>query len=153
MKTLIILAALLAASPALAHAYKAGPLQIAHPWARETPVGATMGAGYLSVTNTGTEADRLIAVETAGAAKVEMHESTTENGVAKMRPVTAVEIPAGVTTALKPGGFHLMLVGLKESLAEGMRIPAVLVFEKAGRVEVELAVEGMGYGGAAEHKH
>ena len=158
---LSILAALSAS--ALAHSYKAGALEIAHPWARETPPAATVGAGYFTVKNPGPESDRLIAVESAGAQKVEMHEAITENGVAKMRPVAAIEIPAGGETALKPGGFHLMLIGLKEGLAEGMRIPATLTFEKSGKVEVELAVENMGYGGAApahdhsaapaEHKH
>lgn len=141
---------LLAAVPAAAHDYKAGVLEIAHPWARETPPAAKIGAGYLKVKNTGAESDRLIAVETAGADKVEMHESRTENGVAKMRPVEAVEIPAGGEAELAPGGTHLMLIGLKEPLKKGMRIPATLTFEKAGKVEVELAVEGMGYGRAEE---
>lgn len=137
------------AAPASAHSYKAGGLEISHPWARETPPSAKVGAGYFKVKNTGTEADRLIAVETEGAEKVEIHESINENGVAKMRQVQTVEIPAGAETALKPGGYHLMLVNLKEALAEGMRIPATLVFEKAGKIKVELAVEGMGYGGPA----
>lgn len=148
------------AAPAYAHSYKAGALEISHPWARETPPAAKVGAGYLKVNNTGTEADRLIAVETEGAEKVEIHESTNDNGVAKMRQVETVELPAGTETALKPGGYHLMLINLKEPLAEGMRVPATLVFEKAGRLDVELAVEGMGYGGpqtghehGGQHKH
>ena len=148
-----VLGLLSLAASAHAHGFKAGALEIGHPWARETPVGATVGAGYLTVTNTGTDADRLIAVETSGAGKVEIHEATNENGVAKMRPVAAVDIPAGGQAKLAPGGFHLMLIGLKEGLAEGMRIPATLVFEKAGRVDVEFAVEGMAYGAPGEHKH
>jgi copper(I)-binding protein len=63
-----------------------------------------------------------------------------------MRPVTAVEIPAGGEAVLAPGGTHLMLIDLKEGLAEGMRIPATLKFEKAGKIDIELAVESMGYG-------
>jgi copper(I)-binding protein len=141
------------AASAHAHGFKAGALEIGHPWARETPVGATIGAGYLTVTNTGTEPDRLTGVETSGAGKVEIHEATNENGVAKMRPVQAVEIPAGGQAKLAPGGYHLMLIGLKEALAEGMRIPATLIFEKAGRVDVEFAVESMGYGAPDAHKH
>lgn len=160
---LLFLGGIAFAGPAFAHSFKLGALEIGHPWARETPPSAKTGAGYLTIKNTGTDADRLIAVETAGAEKVEMHQSTVENGVAKMRPVTAVDIPAGGDVALQPGGYHLMLVGLKEALAEGMRIPAVLTFEKAGKIDVELAVENMGYGGPAgkhgdapkaeEHKH
>jgi copper(I)-binding protein len=150
------------AAPASAHSFKLGALEIGHPWARETPVSATVGAAYLSVKNAGAEADRLIAVETLGAEKVEMHESTNENGVAKMRQVEAIEIPAGGDVSLNPGGYHLMLVGLKEALAEGERIPATLIFEKSGKIDVEFAVENMGYGGPggakhdampAEHKH
>ena len=148
------------AAPAYAHSYKAGALEISHPWARETPHAAKVGAGYLKVKNTGTEADRLVAVETDRAEKVEIHESINDNGVAKMRQVEGITIPAGAETALKPGGYHLMLINLKEPLAEGMRVPATLVFEKAGKVSVELAVEGMGYGGpeagrehGGEHKH
>jgi copper(I)-binding protein len=158
-----ILAILAFAGSAAAHEYKIGALSVGHPWARETPPAAIMGAGYLTVKNSGTEADTLIAVETSGAQKVEMHQSTVENGVAKMRPVTGVEIPAGGEVALAPGGYHLMLVGLKEALAEGMRIPATLTFAKAGKIDVELAVENMGYSGpgekagmaapAEEHKH
>ncbi|BCJ92376.1 hypothetical protein IZ6_31110 [Terrihabitans soli] len=158
-----MLAALLLTGPVSAHGYKIGSLAIGHPWARETPPSAQTGAGYLTVKNTGTEADTLIAVETSGAAKVEIHQSINENGVAKMRPVTGIDIPAGGSLELKSGGYHLMLIDLKEPLAEGMRIPATLTFEKAGKIDVEFAVEGMGYGGpnakpgtappAEEHKH
>jgi periplasmic copper chaperone A len=147
-----VLAILAFTAPASAHGFKIGALEIGHPWARETPVSAKTGAGFLTIKNTGTDADRLIAVETSGAEKVEIHESINENGIAKMRPVTAVEIPAGGEAALQPGGYHLMLINLKEPLAEGMRIPGTLVFEKAGKLNVEFTVEGMGYGGpAAKH--
>lgn len=158
-----IIAALVLADPASAHSFKLGALEIGHPWARETPVSATTGAGYMTVKNSGTDADRLIAVETSGAAKAEIHQSINENGVAKMRPVAGIEIPAGGSVELKSGGYHLMLIGLKEPLAEGMRVPATLTFEKAGKIDIEFAVEGMGYGGpgakhgdapqAEEHKH
>ncbi len=133
-------------APAFAHSFKLGALEIGHPWARETPAGAKTGAGYLTVRNTGAQPDRLIAVSTPGAATVEIHEGFTENGVAKMREVEGIEIPAGGEAKLAPGGFHLMLIDLKEGLAEGMSVPATLTFEKAGTVEVELAVENMAYG-------
>ncbi len=146
-------AIVLMAGPAFAHGYKIGTLEIGHPWARETPVGAKVGAGYFKVTNSGSESDRLTGVETPGAEKVEIHEMIDENGVAKMRKMNdGLELPPG-ETALKPGGYHLMLMGLKEGLAEGMRVPATLIFEKAGRLDVELAVEAMGYGGAAPDHH
>jgi periplasmic copper chaperone A len=154
----LILSALLLATPAFAHGYKAGTLEISHPWSRETPPAATTGVGYLSIHNSGTEADRLVSIETAAAQKVEVHESTVENGVAKMRAVGPLEIPAGGDVTLKPGGLHLMMVGLKEGFAEGERVPATLVFEKAGRVDVEFEVDSMGAKGPAEkteagHQH
>jgi copper(I)-binding protein len=158
-----VLAVLALAGPASAHSFKLGALEIGHPWARETPVSATTGAGYMTVKNTGTEADRLVAVETSGAAKAEIHQSINENGVAKMRPVAAIEVPAGGSVELKSGGYHLMLIGLKEPLAEGMRVPGTLTFEKAGKIDIEFAVEPMSYQGpnaqhgdapkADEHKH
>jgi periplasmic copper chaperone A len=140
----LILSAFLLATPVFAHGYKAGTLEISHPWSRETPPSATTGVGYLSIHNSGTDADRLVSIETAAAQKVEVHESTVENGVAKMRPVGPLEIPAGGDVTLKPGGLHLMMVGLKEGLAEGERVPATLVFEKAGRVDIEFEVDSMG---------
>lgn len=159
----LLLALLNLGGPASAHGFKIGALEIGHPWARETPPSATTGAGYLTVKNTGTEADRLIAVETPGAKKAEIHQSIDENGVAKMRPVPGIEIPAGGSIELKSGGYHLMLIGLKESLAEGMRVPGTLTFEKSGKVDIEFAVEPMSYQGpgqkhgdapkAEEHKH
>ena len=133
-------------APSFAHSFKLGALEIDHPWARHTPAGAMTGAGYLSVKNSGSEPDRLIAVSTSGAAKVEIHEGFTENGVAKMREVEGIEIPAGGEVKLAPGGYHLMLIDLKEGLAEGMHVPATLTFEKAGTVDVELAVKNMAYG-------
>jgi copper(I)-binding protein len=143
-----------AATPASAHGYKVGALEVSHPWARETPPGATTGAGFLAVKNTGTTDDRLVAVEIADAAKVEIHQSLTEDGVARMRPLeNGVALPAGQETALKPGGIHLMIIGLKGGLAQGDRVPATLVFEKAGRLAIEISVEEMGYGAAAEHSH
>jgi periplasmic copper chaperone A len=157
-----VFAVLAFAGPACAHSFKLGALEIGHPWARETPPSAQTGAGYFTVKNTGAEPDRLIAVETSGAEKVELHQSINENGVAKMRPVTGVDVPANADTPLQPGGYHLMLIGLKEPLAEGMRIPATLTFEKSGKIDVEFAVEAMGYAGPgkkhgdaapAEHKH
>jgi copper(I)-binding protein len=156
----LILSALLLATPAFAHGYKAGTLEIAHPWSRETPPSATTGVGYFKVTNTGTEADRLISAESPNAQKVEMHESSEENGIAKMRRLQVVDIAPGQTVEFKPSGYHLMLIGLKSGLAEGDRIPATFVFEKAGRVDVELTVEAMGakiddHGASmpADHKH
>jgi periplasmic copper chaperone A len=141
------------AVPASAHDYSAGDLKISHPWARMTVPGAKVGAGYLKVANTGAAPDRLVSVETPAADRVEIHESLEENGVARMRPLKdGVALAAGADAELKPGGMHLMLMGLKQQLVAGQKVPATLVFEQAGRLDVELSVEDMSFGGAAAVK-
>jgi copper(I)-binding protein len=133
--------ALMLAQPALAHEYTAGGLEIGHPYAIETAATAKTAAGYLSVTNSGAEADRLLAVE-AAFPRVEVHETRTDaDGVARMLPVEAVEIPPGATVTLAPRGMHVMFMGLEAPWTAGEEIPATLVFERAGKVPVVFAVE------------
>jgi periplasmic copper chaperone A len=138
-------AALLAVATAYARDYKVGSLNIADPWSRATPKGATIGAGYMKITNTGTTPDRLISGSADVAPTFEVHEMTMDNGVAKMRPIKGgLEIKPGETVELKPGSFHVMFVGLKKPLTTGDHIKAALVFEKAGTVNVEYDVLAMG---------
>lgn len=154
MKKLILAALLLAASTglALAHDYHAGALTLGHPWARPAPSGATTGAGYLTITNTGASADRLTGGSTPAAARLEIHEMSMAGGVMRMRPVSGgLDIPAGATVALKPGGYHVMLIGLKRPLNVGDRIPATLTFQRAGTVKVEFQVQGAPAGGGHDH--
>jgi copper(I)-binding protein len=144
-KLFCIVAAALLAAPALAHDYTAGTLKIAHPWARATPKGAPVGGGYLSITNTGTEPDRLIGGSSPVSKQFEVHEMSMDRGVMKMRPVGGgLVIEPGKTVTLKPGGLHVMFVGLNKGLKQGEKIPATLEFAKAGKVQVEFLVEGMG---------
>jgi len=144
-KLLCILAAALLSAPALAHDYTAGALKIGHPWARATPKGAPVGGGYLSITNTGSEPDRLIGGSSGIAKKFEIHAMSMDHGVMKMRPVgDGLEIQPGQTVTFKPGGYHVMFVDLNQPLKQGDKIPATLEFAKAGKVQVEFAVEGMG---------
>jgi copper(I)-binding protein len=145
-KSLLVAAALaLAASAALAHDYKAGAIVIDHPWARATPHGASVGAGYFSLTNTGTTADRLIAATAAVADHVELHRMSMVDGVMRMRPVKdGIELAPGQRIEFKSNAFHLMMVDLKEPLQQGQRIKGTLTFEKAGTVDIEFAVEGIG---------
>lgn len=133
------------ALPAVAHEYKAGSLFIGHPWSRATVPGAKIGGAFLTVRNDGKEADRLVGVSVPFAAKTEIHESLEEDGVAKMRPIEGgVEIKPGETVEFAPGGKHLMFVGLTEPLRKGEKVKGELQFEKAGKVEVEFAVEAPG---------
>ena len=123
----------------------AGNLKISAAWARATPKGASVGGGYLTITNTGTASDRLIDGSTNVAGRVEVHQMSMDNGVMKMRPVAGgLEIKPGETVKLDPSGYHLMFTGLKQQLKQGEHFKATLDFEKAGKVPVEFAVEGIG---------
>ena len=141
------LAALLATAALAAHArdYKLGTLEIIEPWTRATPATAPSGGGYLTITNKGTAADRLIAVRSPTAGKVELHEMKMEGNIMRMRELEkGIEIPPGGTVELKPGGFHIMFLGLKSPFEKDAKVPATLVFEKAGNVDVELQVAPLG---------
>jgi len=139
------------AAPAMV---KAGSLTLEQPWSRATPGGAKVGGGYLRITNTGTVPDRLTGGSFPLASKVEVHEMRLEGDVMRMKAVEGgLEIKPGATVELKPGGFHLMFMDLKEPLKEGQTLKGTLTFEKAGAVEVEYNVRGMGGAAPAEHKH
>jgi periplasmic copper chaperone A len=133
------------ATGALAHDYKAGAIEIDHPWSRATPRGASVAAGYLKLTNTGATPDRLVAATSTAAGRVEIHEMAMDNGVMKMRPLKdGVELKPGETVEFKSGSYHLMMFDLKQQLQQGQRIKGTLTFEKAGPVDVEYVVEGIG---------
>jgi copper(I)-binding protein len=155
MKTKTILsAAALALASALthAHSFKVGDIDIGHPYARATGPGQPTGGGYLKLENKGRD-DRLLSARAAVSASVELHSMTMEGDVMRMRQVEGVALPAGQTVELKPGGYHIMFVGLKAPLKDGDKFPMTLKFEKAGEVEVTVNVEAPKAGAAAEHKH
>ncbi|HUG62280.1 MAG TPA: copper chaperone PCu(A)C [Methylomirabilota bacterium] len=139
------LAALMSvAAPALANDITAGDMTLVHPWARATPAASPVGGGYLEIRNAGSQPDRLVGGSAQFAEKVEIHEMSMADGVMKMRQLAdGLEIPAGGGVRLKPGSIHIMFVGLKEPLVEGRSVEAMLVFEKAGPVEVEFQVGSM----------
>jgi periplasmic copper chaperone A len=148
MKTSVVLAlaaACLLATGALAQQYKLGSLEIDHPWSRATPKGAKTGAGYVSIKNTGSTADRLLGGSFVDAGQVQVHQMTMDQGVMKMRPVAGgVEIKPGETVELKPDGYHLMFIDLKQPLKKGEQVDGALEFEKAGKVQVQFTVESIG---------
>lgn len=150
-----VLAALVAlASPAPAHDYKAGALVIGHPWSRATPGGAKIAGGYLTITNTGTEPDRLVGGSLPRAGKFELHEMKMDGDVMKMRPLpNGLEIKPGETVELEPTGYHIMFVELTQPLKQGETIKGQLRFEKAGTVEVEYKVEPIGAKGPGKSSH
>ena len=142
---LVAVALALAASAAAAAEYKVGGLQIREPWARATPKGAEVAAGYMTIVNAGTQADRLIGGSTVVAGRFEIHEMAIKEGVMQMRPVASgLEIRPGMTVKLKPGGLHAMWLDLRRPLAAGERVRGSLVFERAGKVEIEYQIQPIG---------
>jgi periplasmic copper chaperone A len=133
------------ATSARAEDVKAGDLVITQAWTRATPNGAKVGGGFLTIENKGSAPDKLISASADVAGKVEVHEMATTDGVMKMRPVEGgLAIEPGKTVKLAPGGFHLMMMDLKNPLKQGDKLPITLQFEKAGKVAVTLDVQGVG---------
>jgi copper(I)-binding protein len=139
--SVLALAILAVGAPAQAHQYRAGELHIAHPSSRPAAEGMN-GVGYLTVTNMGQTPDVLLAVETPAAKRVEIHESSTAGGIMRMRRLRGgVPLPAKSKVVLGPAGTHLMMLKLKRPFAVADKVPATLVFKRAGRVEVWFLVQ------------
>jgi copper(I)-binding protein len=135
-------ALLFATLAASAQAYDVGALHVGHPWTRSTPNGAPTAAGYLTVINRGSVAERLVGASSPAARSVEPHTMSMSGGVMRMRPAAGGYVIApGATLTLAPMGDHLMFVGLTRPFRIGERIPATLRFEHAGPVKVEFVVQ------------
>jgi uncharacterized protein YcnI len=133
---------------------KAGALVIETPWIRATPGGARVAGGYVKITNTGTTPDRLVGGTLAGASEVEVHEMSMSEGLMKMRRLAnGLEIKPGETIELKPGGNHLMFLGLSSPLLAGQSVKGTLRLEKAGAVDVTFQVAPVGASGPAASHH
>lgn len=129
----------------ISHAQSSNSIVIEKPFSRATPGGSQVGIGYMAITNTGGTADSLLSASSPAAGKVTIHEMTMQNGVMKMRELpNGLPIEAGKTVLLAPGGNHLMLMGLKAPLKQGDKVPLTLNFEKAGKIDVMLDVQGVG---------
>jgi copper(I)-binding protein len=125
--------------------FKLGDLTVTSPWTRATPGGAKIAGGYLKITNNGAAADRFIGTKSDVSDRVEIHEMSMSDGVMKMRPLpNGLEIKPGETVELKSGGYHLMFMDLKQPLKPGDTFRATLQFEKAGPLEVNFSVRGLG---------
>jgi len=132
------------------HAQSSGSISVEKPFSRATPGGAKVAAGYMTITNKGTTADRLVSASSPSAGKVEIHEMSMDGGVMKMRELPGgLPIDAGKTVALTPGSYHLMMMNLTAPLKRGDKVPVALTFEKAGKVDVTLDVQGIGSMGPA----
>jgi hypothetical protein len=146
-KLLAVTACLVFASAALA---QTGQLEVSNAWARATPAKAENGVAYVTIKSP-TE-DRLLSAASPVAKKVELHSMEMAGMVMKMRPLAGLEIPAGQPVTLKPGGEHIMLMGLNGPLREGQSFPLTLTFERAGTREVTVAVEKAGAAGPAPQR-
>lgn len=137
---------------AQAHDFSAGEIYIDHPMILEAPPSAPTLGGYLSIQNNGDTDDRLIAIESPVAEKVELHRSTVTDGIARMQPMTeGLQVPAGETVLLDDG-MHAMFVKPSKRYVVGDEVPATLVFEQAGRIDVIFKVEGRTSGAEAAHE-
>jgi copper(I)-binding protein len=129
---------------------KAGDLVISQAWSRATPSGAKVGGSYLTIENKGTAPDRLIGASSDASGSIQVHEMSMTNGTMKMRPVDGgLTIDPGKTVKLAPGGYHLMMMDLKNPLKQGDKLAITLEFEKAGKVPVSFDVMGVGAQGPA----
>ena len=129
----------------------AGTLEITHAWARAMLPNQPAGGGYLDISNTGSEPDRLIGARSPAAGKVEVHTMEVVNDVMVMRPVEGgLEIPPDATVKLEPGGLHLMFMAVSDPFDEGETVPVTLEFEHAGPIDIELPV-GSREGGMPGH--
>lgn len=139
----------LPASAALAQQdVTAGDILVGRPWTRVASVNAN-GAGFLTLRNNGTVPDRLVSAASPAARVVELHTHIREGDVMRMRPVGDIPVPPGQTVQLRPGGLHIMLIGLNEPFRQGASVPLTLRFERAGEVQVMLSVEAAGARGHA----
>ncbi|MBS1211189.1 MAG: copper chaperone PCu(A)C [Proteobacteria bacterium] len=146
MMTKMIAVALLLASSlyAQAHDYTLGSLKINHPWARATAPGAAAGGGFLKIDNSGA-ADRLVSAQADVSSVVELHTMMMEGNVMRMSKLErGIDLPAGQSVALQPGGLHIMFIDLKAPLKEGDKFPLKLKFEKAGEITVDVHVAALG---------
>lgn len=129
--------------------HRAGAIEIVRPHARATAAGQAVGSAYLSLKN-GAGADKLLSATTQVASAVELHSMKMDGNVMRMRQIDSITLPAGQTVELKPGGLHMMLMGLKAPLKAGSSFEMTLVFEKAGTSKVRFEVEAPG---SSEHRH
>lgn len=146
----LLLAALVVAAVAAGCSSGSASIVVADPWARASSATAAAGAAYMRIENSGSAADALIGASSPAAATAEVHETVAmgspapgasgNGGMMGMQPVARLQIPAGGSVELKPGSYHVMLIGLRQDLEPGATIEITLRFEKAGEITVTVPV-------------
>jgi copper(I)-binding protein len=160
------LALVLLSTPAFAHegmihdgcatgqTFAAGDITVSGGFTRATLANAQVGAGYMTITNAGSAPDRLLSAVSETTPTVEIHNMQTKDGMMTMAEVEGgLEVPAGGTVTLAPGGYHIMFIGPRAPFKEGECVALTLSFEKAGELPVQLNVGGVGASAAPEHDH
>jgi hypothetical protein len=145
-----LFAAVVVSGVAVADDFQLKSMRVSNLFVRATPPGATVAGVFMSIANQGKDADRLVGVASPAAAQVEIHEMAVDGGMMKMRAVQGIELKPGATVQLRPGGYHVMLEGLKQPLKQGDQISLKLTFEKAGTLEFMVKVEAIS---ATAHTH
>ncbi len=149
----VFAAAFLALSPIPAALAQTGTMSVDKPWTRVAQQGG-VGGVFLTLRNTGAQPDKLVSVASPVSKSVELHTTIKDGDIMRMRQVPSIDVPAGGSTELRPGGLHMMLIGLSQPLVQGSKIPLSLTFERAGTVSVEAVVEAAGAARqAAQHAH
>jgi copper(I)-binding protein len=146
---LILLAAFMFGNAAHSHDYIVGELEITHPMIPATVPGARSAAGYVVITNNGAQMERLLGVETPAPMSMLHKTEFGSDGIARMMHLEAVEIAPGDSVIFEPGGMHVMLMGLTTPFLDGQMVPATLIFERAGRIDVEFMVHALDASGAS----
>lgn len=144
------LASVSAFADSMSHGHSKGPIKVESSFARASASAAVKsGAAYVTVTNTGDAPDRLIAVKGTAARSIQLHTHKMQDGAMVMTQIEGgVALATGETVTFKPGGNHIMMMGLTAPLVEGETVPLVLVFESAGEIAVDVPILGIG---AMEH--
>ncbi len=149
----LVAAAFLAASPVSGALAQTATMTVDKPWTRVAQQGG-VGGVFLTLRNTGTQPDKLVSANSPVCRSTELHTTIKEGEVMRMRQVQSVDVPAGGSTELRPGGLHVMLMGLSQPLVQGTKIPLTLTFERAGTVTVDVTVEAAGAPRpAGQHSH
>jgi copper(I)-binding protein len=143
LSKLTLMAIMIIVAPAVfAQGGGTSTITVEQPWARATPTGAMTGAVYMTLANKTDTADRLTAASSEVARNVQIHEMTVVNGIMRMRQLTkGLAIPAGGSVTLKPGSYHMMLIGLKKPLIAGQALPLTLTFAKAGNISITVPIQ------------
>ena len=141
-----LLGLITALTPSIAAEYRSGDgtITVMDPWTRATAVAGGTGAGYMTLVNNGETPDRLILGASPAAEVVELHTNVMQDGVMMMRPVEAIELPAGESVSLEPGGLHIMFIRTTAPFRPDSPVPLTLTFESAGEVTMDLPVAAPG---------